>query len=1262
MKIRCFLCSTEYEASSAAVPCPCCHMTHSVKESDAALCRGLYEASKQMQEKRFNKARHMYLSLCREYPDSFYPFFGLAASKYGVSIAEEDGNYVPRCLCPTDEKFTDCPSFRKACALADGITAGIASRGDTSVTLHGTEDKKALLRSLGERIESDRANVTKLASLIPSYDIFLSINYEPESKDYDRTADRLYNRLTEQGGRVFFAPEIIPEADDRQAAPFVYRALETCTQMLVYISDVSDIASFRLRNEITRYNALAAAGLKDENSIVVAYSGIKKEDIPPQLAKFPSFEVRGGGRKSEPLPTPDLEPTSEQDEAGIASEVDSDALPENVEEATDDNPTDTEAQTMQASEGALEERSDSISNEPKNKFDGIDIGSMLSNAMKKYIKNVSDSFSELSSKLSKNDVEVVSEQSGAASSQYEELQKIDEESDKACDSDAQISAESDKSEIDTQFEIQAETDVEIEAETEVEAETETETEVEVETETEAETKVEVEVEAEAEAEMKVEVEAEAETEPEIEFEAEAEADAETEFEATAEAEVEIETVIDTPAGINTTDEAEAFEERDSVALSEGNDRDIAEQANKSTDEEPVYENFDIENQSSEKEDVDPPTDDQSANISTNEEKAQAVEDDTTASKPRKSKKRKKEKVVSQQTATPGTRATKIINTLCVVILIAIIGGAITAVHLMGWLFAGTNGLEYQYKSGGYYVTDYSGNSTNVTIPKMYKGNKVVGISANAFSGSNIVSLSIASSVTDYEEGCLAGIQGLEKLSLPAPSSGIENAIDREYSDVKKSLIGYLFGSTAYSGALSVDQTTLFKTIYTAYIPATLKEITINCGRLESGALSGIKSLEKAVLSDKVSVIEPYAFRDCDRLVYADIGNGTICIGNYSFYNCTSLEKVRGGKNVYVIGSYALFGCVKLSSFEFCKKTVSIGDYAFSGCLTLEKIKLPEALESIGNYTFNGCVSIKEADIPASVTGMYEGVFCSCTSLHTFTGGENLLGFGNAFFYECAALVSITYPFAETFTSIGDNAFQGCSGITELCNSPYITSIGAYAYVQSGISGNLVISENISSIGDKAFALCSKITSVTVPATTALGTSVFAGCSGLVQATLGHDTVPNYCFSSCDALETITLTADNITLGDHCFDSCSSLKTLKGSEKISVIGKASFAYCKALETLDASNTVQINENAFENCSGLTLLILSDKLERIGDFAFSGCHGFVTLDIPASVQYVGTYCFANWTSSQTINMLYGVSTINWHTYWMELCRANVEYLRS
>lgn len=1221
MKIRCFLCSTEYEASSAAVPCPCCHMTHSVRESDIALCRGLYEASKQMQEKRFNKARHMYLALCREYPDSFYPFFGLAAAKYGVSIEKEDGEYIPRCLCPTEESFTDCSAFKKACALADGISAGVLSNRDTEQPLHGTEDKRELLYALGERIECDRANVTKLASLIPSYDIFLSINYEPRSKDYDRTADRLYYRLTEQGGRVFFAPEIIPEADDRQAAPFVYRALETCTQMLVYISDISDIASFRLRNEITRYSALAAAGLKSEDSIVVAYSGIKKEDIPTQLAKYPSFEVKGGGRKSQPLPDSEppkaqLEQVSEEPENPVENaepvEGASNASVE-INKSIESIESVENAENIENTENidvpTLETEQEEAPATSEQKSDVLDLGNMLGNAMKRYIKSVSDSFAELSAKLSKNDRESQPKQAEPVE-QTEQIEPI-EQVEQTEPSEPEISELSQDTAPDTDEVPQID-----------------------------ETVTSDEISQGDEISQSDEVSQSDETSQNDEISQSDEA-------PQADEQATVEEPNDDAEDRENSEDSENDEPLDVPEPLKDIENDEAVQGSEDSEDSDNGESIDGNIEFS----FSNPT------IGLGKNKAKKVKE----KKPPKPQKPKKVKEKSEPKAPPAnTRTTRIVNTICVLVLIGIIGGALVAVHLMGWIFAGTDGLEYQYKNNGYYVTGYSGSKTEVTVPKMYKGNRVVGIAANAFKGSDITSLSIPSSVTDYEKGCLSGILKLETLSLPAPSSGIKDSSDRGYTDVQKSLMGYLFGGDAYSEALPVKQTTLFQTEYSTYIPASLKEITVISGRLESGAFSGMKSLERVTLSDKVSVVEPYAFKGCERLTYADVGNGTICIGDYAFYNCTSLEQLDGGENIYVIGEYAFYGCAKLKSLAVPQKTVSLGSYAFGGCASLESITLPEGLETFGDYAFENCVSLKEIDIPGSVVGIYRGVFSACTSLRTFTGGEGLSGFGAAFFYGCTALSNIAYPFSETFTVIGDSAFQECGSVTKLCDSPYVTTIGGYAYFESGISGDVVIPSNITSIEEKAFALCDGITSVTVPATCALGESAFVGCAGLTRAALGHSIIPERSFMGCEALVSVTLYADDVTLGAYCFDACTALKTVNGAEKISVVGEAAFAQCTSLETIELSNAVQIDKSAFESCKALTVLTVSDKLESIGDLALSGCTGITVFNIPSSVKTVGAYCFADWGYSQTVNIAAGALSAEWQSSWSDLCSASIKYL--
>ena len=283
MKLSCFLCSTEYEADNPTCPCPCCHIKQNVNSGDIELYRGLYEAAANMRQRRFNKARHIYLGLTREYPESYYAFFGFCAAKYGIVFERQsntDGQirYKAACLCALAESITDAPSFRKACALCP------------------THSLEQLIR-LGELAEESRSAVIKTAGMLPEYDVFLSIQYGEDDRNYDRTADKLYFRLTEQGQRVFFEPQVIPEANDVQAAPFVYRALQTASQMLVYVSGSSDFSGFRVQNAISRYNAMISSGVKEEGSLVVAYSDIDPMNIPAPLRKYPSFELRSGGRR-----------------------------------------------------------------------------------------------------------------------------------------------------------------------------------------------------------------------------------------------------------------------------------------------------------------------------------------------------------------------------------------------------------------------------------------------------------------------------------------------------------------------------------------------------------------------------------------------------------------------------------------------------------------------------------------------------------------------------------------------------------------------------------------------------------------------------------------------------------------------------------------------------------------------------------------------------------------------------------------------------
>ena len=104
--------------------------------------------------------------------------------------------------------------------------------------------------------------------------------------------------------------------------------------------------------------------------------------------------------------------------------------------------------------------------------------------------------------------------------------------------------------------------------------------------------------------------------------------------------------------------------------------------------------------------------------------------------------------------------------------------------------------------------------------------------------------------------------------------------------------------------------------------------------------------------------------------------------------------------------------------------------------------------------------------------------------------------------------------------IGDVAFSGCSGLTNLNLPAGITEIGPYAFY--GCSGltSLNLPAGITSIDYNAFSGCIGLTSLNLPAgITKIGWNAFSGCSGLTSIYVYAEKVPKMysdVFKGCDA--------------------------------------------------------------------------------------------------------------------------------------------------
>ena len=103
--------------------------------------------------------------------------------------------------------------------------------------------------------------------------------------------------------------------------------------------------------------------------------------------------------------------------------------------------------------------------------------------------------------------------------------------------------------------------------------------------------------------------------------------------------------------------------------------------------------------------------------------------------------------------------------------------------------------------------------------------------------------------------------------------------------------------------------------------------------------------------------------------------------------------------------------------------------------------------------------------------------------------------------------------AYSVTSIGNNAFAGCSGLTSVTIPNSVTSIGGEAFYKCSGLTSVTIPNSVTSIGEEAFRECSGLTSVTIGnGVTSIGSWAFRDCPDLLDVYCYAENVP-YAYSN-----------------------------------------------------------------------------------------------------------------------------------------------------
>jgi len=378
-----------------------------------------------------------------------------------------------------------------------------------------------------------------------------------------------------------------------------------------------------------------------------------------------------------------------------------------------------------------------------------------------------------------------------------------------------------------------------------------------------------------------------------------------------------------------------------------------------------------------------------------------------------------------------------------------------------------------------------------------------------------------------------------------------------------------------------------------------------------------------------------AFSNCDGLTIVAIPNIVTSIGDNTFINCTGLTSVTIGTGVTSIGYDAFYGCTGLTQFIVDGSNPS---YSSQDGVLFDKEKtniIQFPLGKTGTYI-----------IPNSVTSIGDNTFIDCTGLTSVTIGTGVTSIGGSAFEGCTGLTSVTI--GTGVTSIGDNAFGGCTGLTQFIvdgsNPSYSSQDGVVFDKEKttiiqfplGKTGTYTIPGSVTSIGYYAFMGCTGLTSVNIPnSVTSIGDEAFSECTGLTSVTIGTGvtSIGDKAFDGCTDLISVTIPNSVTSIGDCAFNGCTGLIS------INVVGdNTEYA---------SDNGVLFNKTQTEliqyPCGKTGAYTIPTSVTSIGGLAFYGCAELTFVNIPNSVTSIGDEAFIECTGLTSVTIPPSVTSI-------------------
>ena len=287
-------------------------------------------------------------------------------------------------------------------------------------------------------------------------------------------------------------------------------------------------------------------------------------------------------------------------------------------------------------------------------------------------------------------------------------------------------------------------------------------------------------------------------------------------------------------------------------------------------------------------------------------------------------------------------------------------------------------------------------------------------------------------------------------------------------------------------------------------------------------------------------------------------------------------------------------------------------------------------------------SIKTVVIKNGVTSIGSNAFYGCTGLTSVTIPNSVTSIGENAFYGCARLTSVTIP--DSVSYIGGSAFKLCTGLTAVTIPNSVSTIRPSAFQQCTALTSVTIPNSVTYITQSAFLGCTGLTSVTIPASvTSIAQSAFYGCTSLAIVTYKGTSDPRT--YTTDIFSNTQVTKVNVPSNYKSTTFC-GVTVEKVPGLCIVTGNCGTRATYSLNTCTGVLTISGSGDMTDYSTGTTpwysyrssikTVVIENGVTSIGNQAFLNCSELTSVAIGNSVTSIGERAFSGCSGLTSINV--------------------------